>query len=553
MSRISERLFGDPLRAAFQRDGVEIGEVDVRSFPDEMNVIVYVSPDDFLRAVESATRIEPGLQADGEPTVFLIVRRAAPSALSNQHPMVSGLADDRVDELVRLISAKSRVSSVEPSLVYVPDARASLSTITASRHHLVFGRRGAGKSALLMEARRQVSAEGAIISWTNIQTLRHETPQRVFLFVLEDLLSAVISGRTTVSPRSALTLALSELHETVRVLLGRDETSIEEAQRLVPRTQRALSQYLAIEGVRVLAFIDDFYYIPRDHQPLMLDMIHGATRDANVWLKIASIRHLTNWWQASPPMGLQSGQDADLIDLDVTLQDPEKASAFLEGILAEYARRVGITSLSKVFHRSALDRLVLASGAVPRDYMVLAVSAITRARRRPNVRATGVQDVNQAAGDAAGSKIQELEEDMAANSGVAERTLTTLQAVRSFCLDEESFTYFLIAYRDKEGAPELYSRLTDLMDVRMIHLVDSGVSDAHQAGQRFEAYMLDLSQFSGSRLKQRITVLDFEDGHFVSKLTRSKEEPQRGGTSRELIAILRRAPVFDLARLATSS
>lgn len=193
---------------------------------------------------------------------------------------------------------------------------------------------------------------------------------------------------------------------------------------------------------------------------------------------------------------------------------------------------------------------MLASGAVPRDYMVLAMSALGRARRRPKARVAGVQDVNQAAGDAAGSKIQELEEDMAANSGGAQQTLHSLSVIRDFCLNQEAFTYFLVGYRDKERSPELYSRLTDLMDVRLIHLVDAGVSDSHQAGTRSEAYMLDLSQFSGSRLKQRISVLDFEDGHFVSKQTRSGAAPVRGGTSLQLIAILRRAPEFELNRLA---
>ncbi|MGO4612048.1 hypothetical protein AB4142_37505, partial [Variovorax sp. 2RAF20] len=79
--------------------------------------------------------------------------------------------------------------------------------------------------------------------------------------------------------------------------------------------------------------------------------------------------------------------------------------------------------------------------------------------------------VNQAAGDAASAKIQELEEDMAANSGVAQRTLETLDLVRRFCLDEQAFTYFLVGYRDKEKNVGPYSLLTDLMDVRLIHLV----------------------------------------------------------------------------------
>lgn len=550
MTSVPIDLSDASLKSAFAAHGVDPIRFETKAYPDETNVVVYVAPEDFLEAVDLASSIESSIAISSEKPVFLIVRKTSERPAGSNLGRVTGVDDARVEELIRLVSARSRVSSIEPSLVYIPDARASLSTITASRHHLVFGRRGAGKSALLMESRRQVERDGDLVSWTNIQTLRNESPQRVFLFVLGDLLKSVISARKGVSSRSNLALALSEVYEQVRQHTTRDETSLEEAMRIVPRAQRALADYLAVEGVRVFAFIDDFYYVRRDQQPTILDMIHAVTRDTNIWLKIASIRHLTNWWQASPPTGLQSGQDADLIDLDVTLQDPEKASRFLEEILAEYARRVNIPTLSRILNRPALDRLVLASGAVPRDYMVLAVSALGRARRRPKARVAGVQDVNQAAGDAASSKIQELEEDMAANSGGAQQTLRSLSIIRDFCLNEQSFTYFLVGYRDKERSPELYSLLTDLMDVRLIHLVDAGVSDSHQAGTRSEAYMLDLSQFSGSRLKQRISVLDFEDGHFVSKQTRSGSAPVRGGTSLELIAILRRAPEFELSTLA---
>lgn len=537
------------IQRAFRAAGIDTTGFDTKTYPDETNIIVYVLEGDFINAVELASTFTSDfLNVPGQP-VFIVVRKAAATDATVLSPTTSGVQDNKVEDLIRLVSARSRVSSVEPSLVYVPDARASLPTITASRHHLVFGRRGAGKSALLMEARRQVLHEGNLSSWTNIQSLRAESPSRIFLYVLEDILSTVIAGRRSVSPKSTLSLGLSEVFAKVQQLISRDETSMEEAQRMVPRVQRALVHYLPAEDARVFCFIDDFYYIPRGDQPIVLDMLHGVTRDTNIWLKIASIRHLTNWWQTSPPVGLQSGQDADLIDLDVTLQSPEKASAFLEGILAEYAQRVGITSLSRIFNRPALDRLVLASGAVPRDYMVLATSALSKARTRPKARVAGVQDVNQAAGDAAGLKTQELEEDMAANSGVATQTLRTLGILREFCLAEKSFTYFLTSYRDKEVFPELYALLADLMDVRLIHLVSSGVSDPHQAGLRFEAFMLDLSQFSGSRLKQRITVLDFEDGHFVSKQTRSSAEPNRGKTSRQLTAILRQAPQFELQRL----
>ncbi|WP_156301884.1 hypothetical protein [Streptomyces sp. e14] len=206
--------------------------------------------------------------------------------------------------------------------------------------------------------------------------------------------------------------------------------------------------------------------------------------------------------------------------------------------------------LGRLFHAAALDRLVLASGAVPRDYLVLAGSAIAKAQRRQNAKLVGVQDVNQAAGDAAQVKLQELEDDMAADVASATRTISGLKVVRDFCLEETSFTYFLVSYRDKEDNPHLYSVITDLLDVRMIHLIDAGVSDAHAAGRRSEVYMLDLSQFSGSRLKQGIQVLDFSGGKIVSRKTRTTDTAKTGNTPRQVIAILRAGPTFDLERLS---
>jgi hypothetical protein len=196
---------------------------------------------------------------------------------------------------------------------------------------------------------------------------------------------------------------------------------------------------------------------------------------------------------------------------------------------------------------AALDRLVLASGAVPRDYLTLCVAAISKAQGRAKGRLVGVQDVNQAAGDAASAKLRELEDDLAANVGSAEQTLGALMALRAFCLEETRYTYFRIDFRDKETHPNRYAVMIALSELRLSHLVDPSVSAAHAAGERFEVFMLDLSQFSGYRLKRNLTVLDLEDGRIVSKKTRTNEAPRVGGTPRALTTILRGAPEFELA------
>lgn len=535
------------VRNVLEAVGVRVEDIQVREYPGEKNYLVFVPKDSVPEAAKHSSDLESRLAVDGSEVYVIIRPYADPKGPAKvKQPALTSLADKRVTELVALVSARSRVSAAEPSLIYVPNARGSLSAVTAARHHLIFGRRGAGKTALLVEARRSVESGGAAAAWVNIQTYRREPGPRVVLYTLSRIFEGVLSGEDILPPSHSASIALSNCYSLVQAMLTKEVNTELEVTQLVPKAQGALQRYLELTNMTVYAFLDDFYYVPRADQPAILDMLHGVTRDSKIWLKIASIKHLTRWWVSSPPTGLQTGQDAEVVDLDVTLQDPRQAGEFLEAVLDGYAKTVGISSLSRIFSRGALDRLVLASGGVPRDYMVLAASAVTRAQQRPGARQAGVQEVNQAAGDAAAAKINELEEDMASNPGSADKTVETLKIVRRFCLEDSGYTYFLVSFRDKEDHPLWYSLLTDLMDARMVHLIDEGVSDPHSAGHRSEAFMLDLSQYSGARLKQRIHVLDFVGGNYVARQTRGSEKARIGSTSRQLTAILRSAPRLKL-------
>ncbi|MET7820503.1 hypothetical protein [Micromonospora zamorensis] len=534
-----------------RRGGVDVLDIVVRAYPDETNFIVMVRESDLPTAAQIGNELDEEISSP-ENRAFIIARKAPTELIeSKSTPFTAGVLDERALDLQGLISARSRVSEALPSLSYVRDATLNLSAVTAARHQLIFGRRGAGKTALLVEARNRLGGSSALSCWVNMQTLRNESPERVFLYVIDDALAEVVAHQRLLRPHSQAGVLASALYQQVQGMLARPAVTQEEVSRIIPSMQRVLKRFLDASGLRLYIFVDDFYYLPRTHQPLLLDMLHGCVRDCDAWLKIASIRHLTRWWQSSPPLGLQTMHDADLLDLDVTLQDPAKAKSFLETILIRYAENVGVPTLSRLFHSAAIDRLVLASGAVPRDFLILAGSSIEKARQRPKAKLVGVQDVNQAAGDAAQVKIQELEEDMASNVASARRTVEALKVVRNFCLEDTSHTYFLIGYRQKENHAHLYNVLTDLLDLRLIHLVDSGVSDPHSAGHRFEAFMLDLSQFSGSRLKQGIRVLDFSGGKIVSRKTKGASVggvDRSGDSPLKVIAILRAAPVFDLEK-----
>jgi hypothetical protein len=252
----------------------------------------------------------------------------------------------------------------------------------------------------------------------------------------------------------------------------------------------------------------------------------------------------------NPPIGLQTGHDAAIINVDITLEQPAKAKEFLSNILGSYAEVAKLPNVFGTISREATDRLVLASGGVPRDFLVLSGTSIQVARQRAGAKSARVQDVNESAGRIAQTKLQELEDDAASSKGEAKARVEVLNSLRDFLLEETQATYFRIDFRDKEQHPKEYEVMQSLMDLRLIHLINAGVSDEREAGRRSEVYMLDLSQFSGMRFRRNLRVLDFTKNHLVLKNTGGTSSPRPGDTPKKLLSILRRGPAFDLTKLS---
>lgn len=537
------------IRGSFLAADIPIRALRHISHVDEDVFLLDVEPSDMDAASAKAAELDEALSAEHHP-VMISVRRAQSQAPREPSPMPEGVSDPRAVELRQLISARSRASEVQPSLSYIPDSSMNMDAVAGPRHQLIFGRRGAGKTALMVEAKKRVDGQGQLSAWINVQTYRLEPMERVLLYTLKIALDAIRADARITGSASPTIDRAYEIAETVETLLEEDDVSATRTSRLIPNINETLKRYLQARGVSLYLFIDDFYYVPRRHQPSLLDMLHSCVRDTSAFLKIASIRNLTKWFITSPPRGLETGHDADLIDLDITLQDPNRAKDFLERVLQQYATAVGVPRLTSVFSPSSLDRLTLASGGVPRDFLVLSGASILKTRERPNRKLVGVQDVNEAAGDAAQVKVQELEEDGSSNSGVPEQASKALLRVRQFCLVETSYTYFRVRHEDRDHHPEAFGVLNRLVEFRLLHLLAPSVSNPHKAGDASELYMLDLSQFTGSRLKQKLWVLDIDNGRISSKRTRDAGSEREAAESRELTAIFRLAPEFSLDRLA---
>jgi hypothetical protein len=122
------------------------------------------------------------------------------------------------------MNARARTSEALPSLRYVPDVAENKALAVSPRHHLVFGRRGVGKTALLLEARRQLEKEGALTLWVNMQSLRGFNRDDAFLTIalrLCDLGIGALRGENASGAVSSLKTMRTALKKCCGRLLGR--------------------------------------------------------------------------------------------------------------------------------------------------------------------------------------------------------------------------------------------------------------------------------------------------------------------------------------------
>jgi len=529
--------------------GIEVERIEHRTFPGEHWLLVTVDPRDVAQAQGLAGQLESHLSEKagvGDEALVVMFRpgetRADDELAGSTRVAGTGrLYDETVDQLVQLLDARSRTSAALPSLRYVEDPRASLAAVVAPRHHVIYGRRGVGKTALLLEAKRRAEKQGHISTWINAHSLRRLDAPQAAAAVLEDMLDSV--RRAAGSSASAPLAAVENLRDALRDARDApDAGAILSA--LLPDLNRALKTVLREDLLRLYVFLDDFYLIHAEHQPYVLDTIAGALRDCNGWIKVATIERLARIFEPSSRLGLEAPHDVSRIDLDITLEDPAAAQRFLESVLQNYLEASGIPTPRRIAKRAALGRLVLASGGVPRDYMSLMAASIIVARdARPGAREIGREDVAVAAGEASQSKKRDLELDVTSqHSGQLIEGLAALSSqVRG-----AGFTYFRVDLASKNRAG--YEILGQLVDLRFAHLVHSALSDQHQAGVKYEAYTLALSEYSDIRLKRGLHVLDLEDGTWTWRLT-GQERTFAKLTGTQLRDRLRAAPLVDVDSL----
>ena len=192
--------------------------------------------------------------------------------------------------------------------------------------------------------------------------------------------------------------------------------------------------------------------------------------------------------------------------LDLTLEKYSITKNFLVRILSNFASEANISAISSFITDGAIDRLVLASGGVARDFLSIFRRSVDVARERGGGHRgnkVGAEDVNVAAGEYDSTKREEFTRDTLDDEVTLE---DEFQRLKKFCLDDNNSNCFLL---DKEARGHDVELIHELVDLKLVHLVRSRVTVSRRPGRIFEAYMLDLSQYAGSRKRRDLDLVEF--------------------------------------------
>jgi hypothetical protein len=285
---------------------------------------------------------------------------------------------------------------------------------------------------------------------------------------------------------------------------------IEVLHRNIMTYQKMFDRLSALASGPSYLLLDDLYHLRMTDQANVLDYFHRIAKGSKLWLKIGTIRHRSRWYvHGQPPLGMKLGDDADEIDLDVTLEKYEVTKAFLFRVLNNFASEAAV-SLSEMLADGARDRLVLASGGVARDFLTIFDGSVQVARERlltgkdargPKV---GSEDVNVAAGKQGIYKEEDFTRDTGTNED-RERLQGTFRDIVAFCTDKGANCILI----EKDVESPGMETINELVDLKFLHRAKFRVTVRDRVGRVYDAYMLDLSQYTGERARREFEMIKF--------------------------------------------
>ena len=387
---------------------------------------------------------------------------------------------------------------------YIPSVFGAEEQIIADGNHIVYGRRGSGKSSLLAYLLNKLRPQGAPHAWVAMQTYAGRKDSQVIIDVLSEIaqqLSIYNSGNAEIE----------SIKTQLNLLAKAKRDSSHQIDRLLPKIRKAISP-LAKNHDRIVIFLDDLHVIDQDLQSVLLAKLYSICRDNRVFLKVSGIEQFTQNWNSSSRLGLETPHDAQVIRLDYNLTMPDKSKSHIQNILDAHAKYCGLPDINYICGNGVLSRLAWVAAGVPRDALYIFTQAIVRATVK-NQKKVSITSVNEAASEMAEEKLKDIQKDI---SGRHDKARALLEEVRQFCITGISAkrkNAFLVEIQNDNPK---FTLIKELIALRLLHVLHEGITP-HQAGRRFMALMLDYGFYVGIRAAKSVELFQKEPRPFQAK------------------------------------
>lgn len=494
--------------------------------------------------------------------------------------------EDAIDNLATLVEEGARATK-KATARFIEPAQGTLRRAESRRHHIVFGRRGSGKSSLLYKSAENLSKQNhpvayvdlepfkghhypdVLISvllatldkfkdwlantekgekrkrlWYTLYIKKEKTKKNILISKIENSLDELIrqlylsdnsplikkcfdsnSAKTSVAAKGKTSCSSPLLNSSIETDIasaieknrGKEvqeefkRSKIDYLHRKILEFQRIFISMNKLTGVDCFLFLDDLYHIRKADQPNLLDYFHRIAKGNSFWIKIGTIKNRSTWYVHSPqPIGLKLGDDADDINLDLTLEKFSVSKQFLKSVLNSYIESAKAPALNDFIADGGIDRLVISSGGVTRDFLGIFRRSIDETRERltkneghPRGPKIGAEDVNVAAGEYGETKKEEFKRDTLEDQNSLDEAFIK---IKTFCLEITKTNIFLLDQDLKGIDSEL---VQELIDLRLIHHIKSRVTVSSRPGKVYRALLLDVSQYTGERKRRDVEMIEF--------------------------------------------
>lgn len=338
----------------------------------------------------------------------------------------------------------------------------------------------------------------------------------------------IVEGKINTSLNAMQSYSYSSMSETQNARSSEIKSSFTRTYRKQELLQEQrenitfiFSELKKITQKGTFVYLDDFYQIPMEVQPEVIQYLHDIYKNCSnnsFCFKIATLPYRLRMNQDGNDMSYKD--DFSIIKLDYDLSELDRTKEYLLSILVNINPILNITKqdIESLFNSpEVLTYAIIATGGVPRDFLLMFMDLVGTTRRdnKTTIQKEHVYSVVKSLRD---DKDNNIEFD----SDVSPELIR--EAVE--LLNEEvvgKYNTNVILY--PKGLAEKHEvLLKNLTNLRYLHLIKDTTTSESKKKEEFAAYLIDMSFYAvNKRLKQGFDFRRFWEVDSKSRLTQLRQ------------------------------